>query len=291
MRKLTIKDIEMQPTRSVSLRETDLREWLPEQLVLDYGMIMICRSGSVTIGVNFSQWQLMPGSVLTFFPNDVISIKERSDDFKAEALRYDASLLREASLQLEQTVYSRLKADRCRNDTPMLTNIINGMFGLLKLYFDQPECICLDQLVLLQLKAFFLGFHDYLYRNPDQQKTESGTPRMRDLFNRFMMEMEARYRECRDVKYYAQRMNITPKYLNTIASTVTGHSAKTLIDHFVVLQLKLTLKTSGKSIKEIAWDYHFSDDSFFCRYFKQRAGMTPQQFRKKEALQAGKRKI
>lgn len=277
----------MLPSQSVSLRETDLHEWLPESLVLDYGMIMICRSGIVTIGVNFAQWQLTSGSVLTFFPNDVVTIKERSDDFKAETLRYDAALLREASLQLEQTVYSRLKADRCRNETPVLTHIINGMFGLLKIYFEQPECICLEQLVLLQLKAFFLGFHDYLFRNPDLQKTESGTPRMRDLFNRFMMEMETRYKESRDVKYYAQQMSITPKYLNTIANAITGHSAKTLIDHFVVLQLKLTLKTSGKSVKEIAWDYHFSDESFFCRYFKQRAGITPLQFRKQESLQTG----
>ncbi len=35
-----------------------------------------------------------------------------------------------------------------------------------------------------------------------------------------------------------------------------------------------------QSIKEIAWEYHFSDTSFFfCRYYKKHTGMTPRQVR------------
>lgn len=41
-----------------------------------------------------------------------------------------------------------------------------------------------------------------------------------------------------------------------------------------------------KSAKEIAADYRFSDFSFFCRYFKQHTGMTPQQFRKNKPHQS-----
>ena len=39
------------------------------------------------------------------------------------------------------------------------------------------------------------------------------------------------------------------------------------------------LTTSTDPIKQIAWDYQFSDTSCLCRYFKQHAGQTPQQFR------------
>ncbi|WP_036875635.1 helix-turn-helix domain-containing protein [Hoylesella oralis] len=59
----------------------------------------------------------------------------------------------------------------------------------------------------------------------------------------------------------------------------TGHTPKTVIDHYVIMQLKLLLRTGKDSIKEIAWQYHFNDDSFFCRYFKFRTGVSPQQFR------------
>ena len=255
-----------------------------DSTVIDYGMIILCTAGEATVTVNFSEWRLSSGAVITLFPNDVVAIRSRSADFLAETLRYDASLLREASLQLEQTVYSQLKADRCRTESATLTSIITTMFSLLRLYFEQEGCICLDQLVMLQLKAFFLGFYDYLYRNPAEKKTEEGSPRTRELFNRFMRELEQRYRESRDVGYYASLLSISPKYLNMIAQRMTGHRVKTLIDHYVVLQIKQSLETEEKSVKQLAWDYHFSDFSFFCRYFKQHTGLTPQQFRKREAL-------
>lgn len=278
---MILDNLEKQSTGKASLELRTLKEWLGEAVVIDYGMIILCRNGEATIRVNFSEWKLMHGSVITLFPNDVIVISEQSEDFEVESLKYDSSLLREASLQLEQTVYSQLKADRCRKETPILTNIIKSMFSLLRLYFEQEGCICLDQLVLLQLKAFFLGFYDYLYRNPAKKKTECGSPRTRELFNRFMYELEIRYRESRDVAYYANLLSISPKYLNIIAQRITGHTVKALIDHYVVLQLKRSLATENKSAKELAWEYNFSDLSFFCRYFKQHTGVTPQQFRKK----------
>lgn len=215
--------------------------------------------------------------------NDMVTLTERSEDFSVEVLEYNATLLREASLQMEQTVYSQLRADRCRTESPIVTNIINDMFSLLKIYFDQPECMCLDQLVLLQLKAFFVGFYDYIYRFPQKRKPEEGSPRVRELFNLFMMYLETHFKDSRDVTYYASLLNITPKYLNIIAQRITGNTVKALINEYVVMQLKLSLCSGNTSMKMLAGEYNFSDLSFFCRYFKQHTGMTPMQFVKSEA--------
>lgn len=278
---MELKDIEMRPNRKASLKTRSLDEWLGEYVVIDYGMILLCTEGEANIRVHFSEWLLKPGAVITLFPGDVVSITHKSKEFKAETLRYAASLLREASLQLEHTVYSELKTDRCRTESATLTNIVSNMFALLRIYFEQEGCICLDQLVLLQLKAFFLGFYDYLYRNPIKRTADNGSPRTKELFNRFMRELENRYRQSRDVSFYAELLNISPKYLNIVTQRITSHTIKTIIDQYVVLQIKQSLSTEEKSIKQLAWEYHFSDLSFFCRYFKQHTGMTPQQFRKR----------
>lgn len=278
---MELKDIEMRPNRKASLKTRSLDEWVDEYVVIDYGMILLCTEGEANIRVHFSEWLLKPGAVITLFPGDVVSITHKSEEFKAETLRYAASLLREASLQLEHTVYSELKTDRCRTESPTLTSIVSNMFALLRIYFEQEGCICLDQLVLLQLKAFFLGFYDYLYRNPIKRTADNGSPRTRELFNRFMRELENRYRQSRDVSFYAELLNISPKYLNIVTQRITSHTIKTIIDQYVVLQIKQSLSTEEMSIKQLAWEYHFSDLSFFCRYFKQHTGMTPQQFRKR----------
>ena len=300
---------ELSSQQEASLFRSGLEEWQEGPQVLTYGAILICRKGKARLNVNYKDWELYEGAVITLFPNDVVELKvdgdckspqtengdckspetetengdckspQTSNNFQAEILKYNPSLLREASLQLEQTVYSSLREDRCRQDTPVVTNIINGMFGLLKVYFDQSECTCISQLVLCQLKAFFIGFHEYLQRNPQYRPDEVKSYRIRELFNRFMMLLEKDYKISRDVNYYAEKMNISSKYLTNIVSQVTGHTPKTIIDQYVILQLKMHLKRTTQSIKEMAWEFHFADVSFFCRYFKKHTGLTPQQIR------------
>ena len=288
---------ELSSQQEASLFLSGLEEWQEGPQVLTYGAILICRKGKARLNVNYKDWELYEGAVITLFPNDVVELKvdgdckspetengdckspQTANNFQAEILKYNPSLLREASLQLEQTVYSSLRKDRCRQDTPVVTNIINGMFSLLKVYFDQSECTCISQLVLCQLKAFFIGFHEYLQRNPQYRPDEVKSYRVRELFNRFMMLLERDYKISRDVNYYAAQMNISSKYLTNIVNQVTGHTPKTIIDQYVILQLKLHLKRSTQSIKEMAWEFHFADVSFFCRYFKKHTGLTPQQIR------------
>ena len=288
---------ELSSYQEASLFRSGLEEWQEGPQVLTYGAILICRKGKARLQVNYKDWQLYEGAVITLFPNDVVELKVEGDckspetengdckspqtanSFQVEILKYNPSLLREASLQLEQTVYSSLREDRCRQDTPVVTNIINGMFALLKVYFDQSECTCISQLVLCQLKAFFIGFHEYLQRNPQYRPDEVKSYRVRELFNRFMMLLEKDYKISRDVNYYAEQMNISSKYLTNIVNQVTGHTPKTIIDQYVILQLKMHLKRTTQSIKEMAWEFHFADVSFFCRYFKKHTGLTPQQIR------------
>ncbi len=273
---------ELSSYQEASLFTTHLEEWQDGPQVITYGAILICRKGKATVNINYKEWHLHEGAVITVFPNDVVELKVKSEAslFDVEMLKYNASLLREASLQLEQTVYSSLREDRCRQDTPVVTNIIDSMFALLKVYFNQSECTCISQLVLLQLKAFFVGVHEYLQRNPQNRPDdEVKSYRVRELFNRFMMLMERDYKLSRDVNYYADLMHITSKYLTNIVRQVAGHTPKTIIDQYVILQLKMQLQRSSQSIKEIAWEYHFTDVSFFCRYFKKHTGLTPQQMR------------
>lgn len=272
---------ELNNDHEASLFLTSLEEWKHEPQVLTYGAILICRKGNAVLNINYKDWSLPEKAVITLFPNDVVLLKTPPSPtaFEVEMLKYDSSLLREASLQMEHTVYSSLREDRCRQDSPVVTNIIDAMFSLLKIYFRQAECTCLSQLVLCQLKAFFIGFHEYLQRNPQFRADEVKSYRVRELFNRFMMLMERDYKTSRDVGYYAEKMNISPKYLTNIVKSVTAHTPKTIIDQYTILQLKMQLKRTNLSIKELAWAYHFTDVSFFCRYFKKHTGLTPQQIR------------
>ena len=157
--------------------------------------------------------------------------------------------------------------------------VVNSMFRIFDFYFTQEHYQLTDRIVTLHLQAFFLGFYDYLQAHPREDNQNKGTQRTDELFVRFMELLESEFRQGHEVNYYANRMCITRKYLGLIVKGKTGLSPKQIIDEYLMLRLKLTMRTSKASLKQIANEYHFADQSALTRYFKTHAGVTPQQFR------------
>lgn len=52
------------------------------------------------------------------------------------------------------------------------------------------------------------------------------------------------------------------------------------IDNYVVMELRVLLKNTTKSIKEISQDMCFPNQSFMEKYFKEHVGMSPMSYRK-----------
>ena len=80
--------------------------------------------------------------------------------------------------------------------------------------------------------------------------------------------------------FYAEQMNITPKYLSSVIKDISGKTAARWIDEYVILEAKTLLKYSGMSIQEIADALNFSTQSFFGKYFKQHTGCSPSRFKR-----------
>ena len=275
-----IMDNELQHTHDAQLTISNLASMLGDASVSECGALLICRSGEAEIVIDFQSYCLKTNAVLMLFPGDMVSLATSSDDFMVEMLRYDRATLREASMQLEQTVYSFLRADRCLAGQQIVFDIFDAIFALLRVYFRQEACRCKEQLLLCQLKSFFLGYYDWINRNP-QTTSETANRRSRELFTRFMELLERDHRTEQTVAHYAVQLSISPKYLNTIVHDVARCTPKAIIDHYVIMQMKSALRSTDVNIKELAYNFNFSDASFMCRYFRHHTGLSPQEFRRK----------
>jgi YesN/AraC family two-component response regulator len=100
-----------------------------------------------------------------------------------------------------------------------------------------------------------------------------------ELFNTFLDLLRQHCSTERSVEFYAQKMNITPKYLSLILKKKSGRNASKLIDEAVVYEAKRLLKYSGLSIRDIALKLNFASQSFFGKYFKQRVGVSPSRYK------------
>ena len=86
--------------------------------------------------------------------------------------------------------------------------------------------------------------------------------------------------ESHEVAYYADKLNITTKYLNECVQEVLSVSSKSIIIEQLLIRSRHTLKFSNKTIKEISYDLGFSTPDYFSYFFKNQTGMNPSMLRK-----------
>ena len=83
----------------------------------------------------------------------------------------------------------------------------------------------------------------------------------------------------RDVSYYAERLNVSPKYLSATVKRVTGHSVTSYIDRHTVPILKDYLNDERLSLTQIAEHMNFASLSYFSRYCNKHLGQSPSEYR------------
>ena len=103
--------------------------------------------------------------------------------------------------------------------------------------------------------------------------------RIKTVFDQFIQLVLEYHTVHRNVGFYADRLNLTPKYLSRIIKEASGRSAPEWIDDYVVLEAKNLLKYSGLAIKEVVYQLNFPSQSVFYKFFKARTGMTPTEYK------------
>jgi len=83
----------------------------------------------------------------------------------------------------------------------------------------------------------------------------------------------------RNVSYFAERLNVSPKYLSATIKRVTGHSVTSYIDRHTVSILKDYLNDERLSLTQIAERMNFASLSYFSRYCTKHLGQSPSEYR------------
>lgn len=100
--------------------------------------------------------------------------------------------------------------------------------------------------------------------------------------------VDIHFKEKRKVKDYAELLHKSPKTLSNLFALYNQKSPQQIIQERVVLEAKRLLHFTEKQTQEIAYDLGFEDSSYFSRYFKKVAKVTPSQY--KEQYHFGQKK-
>lgn len=101
------------------------------------------------------------------------------------------------------------------------------------------------------------------------------------IVQRLNSMLDDHYAERAAVSFYAEKLSLSEKQLNRATDRVLGKSPKELIDERLTLEIKRMLCYTNASVKEISLDLGFEEASYFIKFFKKHAAMTPMEFRHK----------
>jgi AraC-like DNA-binding protein len=88
------------------------------------------------------------------------------------------------------------------------------------------------------------------------------------------------FKKERQVQFYADQMNISPTYISRTVKEMSGNTVYGYLSNFLYNEICIQLKTTEKTINEIAFELSFNDQSALTNFFKMKSGVTPLAYRK-----------
>ena len=119
---------------------------------------------------------------------------------------------------------------------------------------------------------------DFLSQLTPEHSVESG--RVASLYNRFLDDVEHYYIYYSDVAFYAEQLDISPRYLAQITRKMASRSPKTVIDERLAHEVEVLLNTTNMTVQQIAYQLGFSSQAHLSTFFRKMRKMSPTDYRK-----------
>lgn len=129
------------------------------------------------------------------------------------------------------------------------------------------------------LMAYLKVLLIYLSRLYTEQFAASDAVPEKRILKQYLAYINERYTDSHEVADYAAVMNLSAGYLSEVIKAQSGKPPIAHIHERLMLEARRLLFHSELSVKEIAFELGFEDDSYFNRFFKRLNGQTPVAYR------------
>lgn len=240
--------------------------------------VLVCLKGIIDCNVNLRNYLVTENHMLVNFSGDIISIN-KAEDIAGYAIIISEEFLQQIQLDFRFRAKSYISL---RDIGPISVPIDELMY--LKPYYillkknmedGNPEIIKGLAIALSHTIISLMG--KYQQRHPAE--IERGETRAQQLFDKFMKLLGSYHTKERSLKFYAEKMFLTPKYVSGMIKSYSGKGALEWINEYVILEAKMMLRYTDMTVQEVAYALNFPTQSAFGKYFKQQVGVGPKRYR------------
>ena len=254
----------------LAIKERDV----PSGLLVRNGIIIIlCKADGGEITIDGKEYKLSKNNVVVLPENHIINhiSSKLMQESSAIAVSVDYILGMPSPIDTSIFSYSRYMS---------VIKIADDKFDDLQSYYHfiyketreqskyKKEII---QSIFYALVLEILAEYEKVFEIGD----ETFDIKANNLSDRFFRLLATNYKTNRSVKFYAYKLNLTPKYLSTAIKRATGRPILDWIHEAILIDAKMLLRTTNMTVQEISEQLTFSSPSAFVQFFKKHTGRTP----------------
>ena len=258
--------------------QTDFKAYGSNRIGISGCMVLLVDSGCAIVSVGFRRRVLRQGMMTVLFYDDTFWIERSSNTFRCRYVVLANDNVQEAIYKLASPYFwdSLTENPLLRPDSKQ--------WELLEAWYEQMVWICrnlaneyINPMLRNNIYNLFMAMDNEMMQGGEMEK--KSISRSRRLIIKFLKLVAQHFRTTREVSFYAQQLCITTTYLYKLTHRRWNLSPKELIDQQTICEIKTLLSNTDMSVKEIAATLHFEDTPYMCRYFRQRTGVSPMEYR------------
>lgn len=249
--------------------------WEPYKL--KHVLVVLCHEGNGFGAVNLRPIHLQRNSLMIALPSQIAESHKVDDHFKATFMLMSERFLSRIHIgdaylfhkSVENTPVFQLD----EKTAAAFRSLIDLAYNLMRIQDESPQ---MEEIFGLMSRLFYLIAGWIVNPSSDGEENRQ---RQGEVMMQFLQLVKLHYREHREVGFYADKMNLTAKYMTTLVKKASGKPAIQWIEDYVILDAKAQLSSTVNTVQQIAFDLNFPSQSLFGRYFKRAVGMSPSDYR------------
>ena len=253
------------------------------------GLCLVCTSGGCTASTGASTYNMTTGTGIVFVTGTLLQLYDCADDLCFRGILFPKRRFTDVVANLDTALFNYMHEYPCYVYDGSAERI--AAFSGMNLWMDMARMLfsgtfSSDDLRVQEEDNFLHGLFLWMRRTLDigGRAGESGKDRTVALCHRFLGLVHEFAAQEHSVQFYADRLCISPRYLNKITVRhVDGLSPKNIIDDQLLAEIKVRLVNSSLSITQIAGELNFSDQTYMSSFFRRLTGRSPADYRKSAA--------
>lgn len=245
--------------------------FLFDGLIFGFGL-----QGDLFFKLNYTEFRISSGGFFVVLPHRLFSVVSCSPDLELKIFLLSTDFI--LSLPVPPDFQMLKKADvcPCLQLDDLVSEDIKALCKMIKRY-NEGISVGLVKNALMHSIIFMVSSS---YERIEHAEVQTYS-RPEVLTRRFFDLLLQYYQTERASSFYADRLCVTAKYLSTVIKQTTGYPLLSWVYDVVVLAAKRYLKTTSLTIQQVSEALNFSTPSSFVRFFRQRTGYTPLEYRNK----------